>query len=211
MNRPHPTLPSSAPVWLPMLAMLAVLFLRVAGQHHWVSGWPNLSPLMALAFTGTLVFPKPLPWWSWALILLGVDAVSTGGSWWNSVGDRPQVLLAYGCYALAAFVAGRIRRDASVLEAIGGTFAFAVLFYLVTNTVSWWSEPAYAKTVAGWVQALTIGNPAFRPTTLEFFRNSLAADLLGSFVLVLLYNGEALVRQLAVLPWSARRQVVAAA
>lgn len=40
-----------------------------------------------------------------------------------------------------------------------GTLLGALLFYLVSNTVSWMVNPAYAKTIAGWVQALTVGLP----------------------------------------------------
>jgi hypothetical protein len=201
----RPSSRSAAPLWLPLVAMLGVLLLRVAGQHHLVSGWPNLSPLMALAFTGTLVFPKPLPWWSWAIVLLGVDALSTGSGWWNAVDARPQVLLAYGCYAFAAWWAGHRRGRAGMIEAVAGTLCCSVIFFLVTNTVCWWIEPYYAKSLSGWVQALTIGQAGVIPTTLVFFRNSLIADLSGALVLLLIYNVEALARHIRILPWTSER------
>jgi hypothetical protein len=34
-------------------------------------------------------------------------------------------------------------------------------------------DAAYAKTVAGWIQALTLGRPDWHPTTWEMFRNTL--------------------------------------
>jgi hypothetical protein len=49
----------------------------------------------------------------------------------------------------------------------------AILFYLVTNTASWFNDSEYAKTLAGWIQALTTGRPDVHPTTWEFFRNTL--------------------------------------
>jgi hypothetical protein len=55
---------------------------------------------------------------------------------------------------------------------LGGGLLGAVLFYFVTNTASWINNPAYAKTLAGWIQALTTGVPNFPPTW-EFFRNTL--------------------------------------
>jgi hypothetical protein len=61
----------------------------------------------------------------------------------------------------------------SWLKLTCGGLLGAILFYLVTNTASWINDPAYAKTIAGWVQALTVGRPDFHPTTLEFFRNTL--------------------------------------
>lgn len=58
-----------------------------------------------------------------------------------------------------------------------------MLFYLVTNTFAWLTMPAYAKTLAGWIQALTVGLPGF-PQTWEFFRNTLSSGGLftGLFV-----------------------------
>src|SRR5947208_615201 len=84
-----------------------------------------------------------------------------------------------------------------MLATLAGTLACSVMFYLVTNSVSWWTDPAYAKNLNGWAQALTTGTglPGF-PPTLVFFRNSLIADLAGSAVLLAIYNGEALARRL---------------
>ena len=59
----------------------------------------------------------------------------------------------------------------------------AILFYFITNTASWLNNPDYAKTLAGWIQALTTGLPNF-PSTWEFFRNTLLSGGLftGLFV-----------------------------
>jgi len=64
-----------------------------------------------------------------------------------------------------------------------GGLAGAVLFYLVTNTTAWLQNPAYAKTLAGWFQALTTGVPGLPPTW-TFFRNTLLSGGLftGLFV-----------------------------
>ena len=91
-----------------------------------------------------------------------------------------------------------------------GTLACSVIFYLVTNTVSWMTDPAYAKNAAGWMQALTtgIGVPGL-PTTLGFFRNSLIADLAGAAILLAVYNAEALLRSLRTIPWIGGRRAAA--
>ena len=72
------------------------------------------------------------------------------------------------------------------LNLFSGTLGGAVFFYLVTNTQSWWTDLGYAKTAAGWWQAMTVGHPEYAPTLL-FFRNSLASDFLfvAAFVLVM--------------------------
>jgi hypothetical protein len=196
--------------WLPLALMVAALVLRVLRQHHIFEGSGNFSPLMAFAFTGSVVFPRAFPWWSWAVILLGVDFVSEGSAWWSQADGRPEVLLAYGCYGLAAFWGATLRGRGGVVDTLVRSMACSVMFYVVTNTLCWMVKPYYSKDLAGWVQALTIGRPDVHPTTLEFFRNSLAADLLGSVVLLAVYNAEALFRHLRTIPLMARTQATAA-
>src|SRR5436190_17594043 len=100
---PDHTLSSSKPrAWLPLLLMLCALVLRVLTQHHVLDGLPNLSPLMAFAFAGAVVFPRPLPWWSWAALLPVVDLLSEGAAWWTQANGHLEVVAAYGCYAFAA-------------------------------------------------------------------------------------------------------------
>ncbi len=194
--------PAQRLVWLPFALMLAALMLRVLGQHHLIDAPPNLSPIMAFAFAGAVVFPKPMPWWTWALILLGIDLVSEGAAWWSQANGHIEVLTAYACYAAAAYGGARLRGCAGVLDTLLGTLACSIIFYLVTNTVSWSTDPAYAKNAAGWVQALTTGTGApGLPPTIAFFRNSLIADLAGAAALLAIYNAEALFRNLRRLPW----------
>jgi len=65
----------------------------------------------------------------------------------------------------------------SWLWLLNGSLLGAVLFYLITNTLSWSTDAFYAKTLAGWWQALTVGHPEY-PPTIFFFRNTLFGDLL---------------------------------
>lgn len=179
-------------IWLPLSLLIAVLILRVLRQHDIFIGTPNLSPLMALAFTGALMFPQNMKWWAWALVLPVVDVFS--------LGVASLTILPYSCYALAAWCGARLRGRMGVLDTLAGTLVCSVLFYLVTNTSCWLTMPEYAKNISGWVQALTVGIPGPYPTTLEFFRNSLVADFIGSLVLLFLYNLEAVIRNLRIMP-----------
>jgi hypothetical protein len=54
--------------------------------------------------------------------------------------------------------------------ALNGSLVGALLFYLVTNTQSWFGDPFYAKTLSGWWQAMTVGHPEY-PPTIFFFRS----------------------------------------
>ena len=213
MSRPNRSTGLSAYVWLPLILMVAVLIWRVLYQHGVVSAnLGNLSPLMAFAFVGAIVFPRALPWWSWTVLLLLVDWLSMGSQLWSTAHGREWVLLTYVCYALASWWGSRLRGKAGIVDTLAGTLACSVAFYLFTNSLSWMVEPYYAKTGAGWVQALTVGlADKGYPPTLVFFRNSLIADLLGAGVILLIYNAEALVRKLRVMPmigWRSREATV---
>ena len=65
---------------------------------------------------------------------------------------------------------------------VGGSLLGSAIFYLITNFASW-LYLAYAKTLAGLIQALTGGFPGYPPTW-EFFRNTLMSGGLfaGLFV-----------------------------
>jgi len=63
------------------------------------------------------------------------------------------------------------RAGAFLLASVAGSCGF----YLITNTASWLTSPGYARTAAGWIQALTVGLPGYPPTWL-FFRNALVSD-----------------------------------
>jgi hypothetical protein len=84
----------------------------------------------------------------------------------------------YFCFGLILLLgyAVRSQQKYKVLLLFGSTLAGSCLFYLVTNTTTWISTADYAKNLAGWWQALTIGEPGF-PPTLFFFRNTLVSDL----------------------------------
>ncbi|MFI5336370.1 MAG: DUF6580 family putative transport protein, partial [Opitutales bacterium] len=81
------------------------------------------------------------------------------------------------CFAAAIGIGAWVSRRKSWLWLLNGSLLGALLFYLVTNTQSWFGDVYYAKTLAGWWQALTTGHPEFPPTYL-FFRNTLFGDLM---------------------------------
>lgn len=132
----------------------------------------NFSAAYALAFCGGVYFPKRLAWW----LPLGTLLATNIGlnlfyyhepvfNWYTGI----QMLAFAGIVLLGRFFRPRM----NFFKLLGGGLLGAVLFYLVTNTASWLNNPAYAKTIAGWLQALTTGVPNVHPTTWEFFRNTL--------------------------------------
>lgn len=141
-----------------------------------LSRWPGLMPpsfsaAYAFAFCAGVYFP---PRWRWIVPLgaaLLVD-ILLNTFHYNVSPIDVYVLVKIGAFAGLIALGRLFRPDHSWLTLTGGGVLGALLFYLVTNTVSWLYDPHYAKTLAGWVQALTFGRPEFPPTW-QFFRNTL--------------------------------------
>ncbi|WP_395753686.1 DUF6580 family putative transport protein [Prosthecobacter sp.] len=185
--------PASRAILLPLLLVVAAAAFRWAklkGLVH-LELLENFSPWMALAFTGTLVFSKRVSFFAIPLLLVLIDATSTGAGvlhW--------EALVVYGCFAAAALIASRWRGQLGLLGSLLGVVGCSLAFYLITNTIAWISNPvsAYAHDFSGWVQALTTGEPGHLPS-LWFLRNSLLSDLAFSLLLLAAYNTEAAFRQ----------------
>ncbi|MBM3878669.1 MAG: hypothetical protein FJ387_02970 [Verrucomicrobia bacterium] len=130
----------------------------------------NFSAVYALLFCAGVYFAGRLAWWLPLGTLLVTDLLLN----WHYGAQllRIEMLGNYLAY-LGLIGLGRcFNRKSGFLALLGGGVLGAVLFYLVTNTMSWLHDPAYAKTLAGWIQALTVGTPGF-PHTWQFFRNTL--------------------------------------
>ncbi|MFP6854779.1 MAG: DUF6580 family putative transport protein [Opitutales bacterium] len=140
--------------------------------------WSNFSPLMALFFCGAIYLRGDWRWVIPGLALVCSDLIlnyrllgsPVAAEWWMAAN--------YGCYALAFGLGYWASRGKSWLKLGGGLVVGSLLFYVITSTAAWMAHPAYLKSVSGWAQALTIGDPAFQPQAWTFLRNSLVSDLL---------------------------------
>jgi hypothetical protein len=138
----------------------------------------NFSPVMALAFCGAVYFRNPwmrlVPFAALALSDLYINhyyAKEYGFSWPVS-----GMIARTACFALALPIGTWVSKRKSWLNLLNGTLLGAIAFYIVTNTQSWAADAFYAKTLAGWWKALTVGHPEY-PPTIFFFRNTLLGDL----------------------------------
>jgi hypothetical protein len=162
---------------LPLCLMLVFALSRIPGMLP-----QNFSAIYALAFCGGVYFSGAMAWWLPMGTLLGTDLLLNVFFYHQPV-FTPQLavktLAFLGLIALGRFFSPR----ANWLKLLGGGLLGAILFYLITNTASWFTDPGYAKTLAGWIQALTTGLPGY-PSTLEFFRNTMLSGGLftGLFV-----------------------------
>lgn len=190
-------------LWVPLLLVLLALGLKwMKLNSDGMSLLPNFSPWMALAFTGTLVFPRgTIPWWAWPLMLVGIDFAAMGGQFLAMGAGHPEVYLMYVLYGVAAWAAHQMRGQVGILQTLLGATACSLVFYVVTNVLSWWTMPEYSKSLEGLVQALTTGLPGFPPTWV-FLRNSLLSDLGFSALLLIAFNAEAKARSAPTLRWA---------
>lgn len=139
----------------------------------------NFSPVMAIAFCGAVYFRNR---WMWLVPFAALSLSDLYINWfyareygfhWPVSG----ILARTACFGVALVIGAWVAKRKSWLNLLNGSLLGAIVFYMVTNTQSWAADPFYAKTLAGWWQALTVGHPEY-PPTVYFFRHTLFGDLM---------------------------------
>lgn len=169
-----------------LLLVVAVLYRLVTGYAGDSLTWlPNFAPVAAIALCGSIYLPKRLALALPLSILFLSDLLLNAhfGASLLSVEMLPR----YAVLLAIALGAGSLRANPGLARILGASLIGSVLFYVVTNTGSWFANPAYAKTAEGWIQALWTGVPGYAPTW-TFFRNSLVSDLLFSALFVACFS-----------------------
>ena len=145
------------------------------------SRWPgmlpqNFSAAHALLFCAAFWLPG---WMGWVLPLatIIVTDILLNLFHYSMPVMVPELVVNWMILGLFVVLAKWLARRRSYGRVFLGTLIGALLFYLVSNTVSWMVNPAYAKTIAGWVQALTVGLPGFPPTWLFGLKSLLGTGL----------------------------------
>ena len=158
-------------IWLPLVLML------VFAASRWPGMLPqNFSAAHALLFCAAFWLPG---WMGWALPLatIIVTDILLNLFHYNASVFDPRLVTNWMILALFVVLAKWLAKRRSYGRVFLGTLLGALLFYLVSNTVSWMVNPAYAKTIAGWVQALTVGLPGFPPTWVFGLKSLLGTGL----------------------------------
>jgi len=130
----------------------------------------NFSAVYGFLFCAGICFRGGWMAWVPLAVMLVTDVLLNwhyGAAWlrWEMLGN-------YAAYLGILGLSRLFSRKSSWLSLLGGGVLGAILFYLITNTASWLFDAAYAKNLAGWIQALTTGHPGLPPTW-EFFRSTL--------------------------------------
>ncbi len=165
---------------LPFLVFVTVLGLARTLGALTPEDFPNLQPLGALFFCGMALFGwrgTILPGIAW-LITYPITSLAQGH------GMSSQILIPLLGFTSMVVLAS-LFKNSSPLRIFLGSLASAIIFYLITNTLSWALDPLYApKSLATLSQALWTGLPSYPPTWL-FFRNALIAQSIFSAIFLL--------------------------
>jgi hypothetical protein len=157
------------------------LFYALSGSP---SAWANFSPLASILLCSAAYLPRKY------ILLAALGPLLAADIFLNAHYHAPMIdtgmVSRYFCFGLILLLGYAVRKQHKykLLLLFGATLVSSCLFYLVTNTATWMSTADYAKTPAGWWQALTIGLPGFPPTLL-FFRNTVLSDLFFTALFVI--------------------------
>jgi len=150
----------------------------------------NFSAAYALAFCCGVYLPRRLAWWLPLATLALVDFLE---NWQNDDPFQADQLFLYVAFGLIIWLGTRFKPGAAWYRLLGGGLLGAIVFYIVTNTGSWYlnpfGSPEYTKDLRGWFTALTKGITGF-PATWMFFKNTLLSGGLftGLFVAAMKYS-----------------------
>jgi hypothetical protein len=173
--------------------LLAVVVYRIisgfygSADFHWLH---NFAPVSAVALCGAVYLPRrtavALP-----LLMLLLSDIALNVFHYHQPLFTFDILPRYAALALISILGFALRGRASLAPLLGASVIGSLIFYVITNTGSWIYEPAYAKTGAGWLQALTSGLPGYPPTW-SFYRYTLLSDLFFTalFVVCMAWQGK---------------------
>ena len=164
-----------APLVLILIAVLYRVILGIAGSDD-ANAFHNFAPVSAIALCGALYLPRRTA----VLVPLGIlfcsDLVLNIFHYREPLWTW-EIVPRYLALVLIVWLGWRLRANPRFALIVGASMAASVIFYVITNTGSWWTEPSYAKTVGGWIHAMTTGLPGW-PSTWWFYRQTFISDLL---------------------------------
>ena len=171
---------------IPALALLLIVVvyrvvLGMAGSAdlQWLH---NFAPVAAIALCGAVYLPRKFAFIQ-PLGMLAVSDVILNVFHYHQPLLTWEILPRYAALALITGLGLALRGRAGLARLLMGSAVGSIVFYLVTNTGSWLGDPGYAKTAAGWIQAMTTGLPGFPPTW-WFYRPTFLSDLLFTVLFV---------------------------
>jgi hypothetical protein len=155
--------------------------------HSGATWLSNFTPLAAVALCSAAYFPAKYKF-SVPLVTLFISDAVINFSYGAPLLDS-QILVRYVALVVVGCAGLFLQNRASLKTLLPASIVGSAFFYAATNAFSWFSDPGYAKNLAGLIQALTTGLPSYSATpSWMFFRNSLISDLLFTVLFVLSFN-----------------------
>src|SRR5436305_130491 len=155
-----------------------------SGQATWLS---NFAPLAAIALCGAAYFPTRFKF----AVPLGALFVSDLflNYYYGATLIEPHIVGRYFALALVGLIGLALQHRPSLKTLLPASIVGSTIFYLITNSFSWLSDPGYVKNFAGLIQALTVGLPEYSATpTWMFFLNTILSDLFFTHLFVACMN-----------------------
>ncbi len=172
-----------------ILILSAVAYRIAAGLliHSGVTWLSNFAPMAAIALCGAAYFPPKFKF-SVPLGALFISDLFLNYYYGAGLID-PHIIGRYLALALVGVIGLTLQNRASFKTLLPASIVGSTIFYLITNSFSWLSDPGYIKNFAGLIQALTVGLPQYSATpTWMFFRNSILSDLFFTLLFVACMN-----------------------
>jgi hypothetical protein len=172
-----------------LLVIAAVVFRIATGffSHSDSIGWMNFAPIAAIALCAAAYFPGKYKFTVPMIALLISDIVLDAHYGFSLL--SPFVLSHYVGFAIVGCVGLLLQNHASWKTLLPASVVASLIFYVITNAVSWIYDPGYAKNFSGLVQSLTVGLSQYSATpSWMFFRNSVVSDLLFTLLFVVCIN-----------------------
>lgn len=150
---------------------LAIVLILIAVSTRILPHPQNFTAIGAMALFGSAYFSKK----NWAMLIpflalflsdifLNYIKYDVGFGWWS--------LATYLSFGLAFLVGTVILKQVNVKNVFLGSLGVSVVFFLVSNSISWLFDSIYTKDFNGLLTSLAAGVP--------FFQNEFAANLVYS-------------------------------
>lgn len=169
-----------------LLVILAVAYRLATGlMIHSGSTWlSNFAPFAALALCSAAYFPARLKFTLPLVALFVSDAVLNFH--YDAPLFSPLILCRYFTLALVGLIGLALQNRASLKTMLPASIAGSTIYYVISCTFAWLSDPGYVRNFSGLIQSLTVGLSAYSATpSWMFYRNSLVSDLVFTFAFVL--------------------------
>jgi hypothetical protein len=168
-----------------LLVILAVAYRLATGLmiHSGASWLSNFAPLAALALCSGACFPMRFKFALPLGALLISDLVLN--SYYSAPLFSGLILCRYLTLAGIGLLGMALQNRVNFKTMLPAAIVSSILFYVVTCTFAWLSDPGYASTLGALVQSLTVGLPQYSATpSWMFFRNSLLSDLTFTVIFI---------------------------